>query len=145
MQERSTLIVEAGTGTGKTFAYLAPALLSGKRVIISTGTRALQDQLFHRDLPQLCGAMGRPAQLALLKGRANYLVPAPARACRAAGVRARRPARGREGPAARATVVADDASRRHRGGQAVCGGNDPVCRGSLDTRQLSRSRMPAVR
>ena len=51
MQERSTLIVEAGTGTGKTFAYLAPALLSGKRVIISTGTRALQDQLFHRDLP----------------------------------------------------------------------------------------------
>jgi ATP-dependent DNA helicase DinG len=73
MQDRSTLIVEAGTGTGKTFAYLAPALLSGKRVIISTGTRALQDQLFHRDLPALCSAMGRPAQLALLKGRANYL------------------------------------------------------------------------
>jgi ATP-dependent DNA helicase DinG len=73
LQERATLIVEAGTGTGKTFAYLAPALLSGKRVIISTGTRALQDQLFHRDLPALCGAMGRPVQLALLKGRANYL------------------------------------------------------------------------
>jgi ATP-dependent DNA helicase DinG len=73
MHERSTLIVEAGTGTGKTFAYLVPALLSGRRVIISTGTRALQDQLFHRDLPTLCGAIGRPVQLALLKGRANYL------------------------------------------------------------------------
>jgi ATP-dependent DNA helicase DinG len=73
MQQRTSLIVEAGTGTGKTFAYLAPALLSGQRVIISTGTRALQDQLFHRDLPALSAAMGRPAQLALLKGRANYL------------------------------------------------------------------------
>jgi ATP-dependent DNA helicase DinG len=73
MRERGTLIVEAGTGTGKTFAYLVPALLSGRRVIISTGTRALQDQLFHRDLPALCAAIGRPVQLALLKGRANYL------------------------------------------------------------------------
>ena len=54
MQERATLIVEAGTGTGMTFAYLAPALLSGKRVIISTGTRALQAQLFPGDLPGVC-------------------------------------------------------------------------------------------
>ena len=68
-----TLIVEAGTGTGKTFAYLAPALLSGRRVIVSTGTRALQDQLYHRDLPTICEALGRPARVALLKGRANYL------------------------------------------------------------------------
>jgi len=67
------LIVEAGTGTGKTFAYLGPALLSGRRVILSTGTRALQDQLFHRDLPAICRALGRPARIALLKGRANYL------------------------------------------------------------------------
>ncbi len=67
------LIVEAGTGTGKTFAYLVPALLSGQSVIISTGTRTLQDQLFHRDVPMLARAIGMPVRLALLKGRANYL------------------------------------------------------------------------
>ncbi|MBB6091716.1 ATP-dependent DNA helicase DinG [Povalibacter uvarum] len=67
------LIVEAGTGTGKTFAYLVPVLLSGKRVIVSTGTRTLQDQLFRRDLPTVANAMGRPVRVALLKGRANYL------------------------------------------------------------------------
>ena len=73
LEHRDTLIVEAGTGTGKTFAYLVPALLSGQRVIVSTGTRALQDQLFHRDLPAVCSALGRPVKVALLKGRANYL------------------------------------------------------------------------
>ncbi len=73
LDARETLIVEAGTGTGKTFAYLVPALLSGRRVIVSTGTRALQDQLYHRDLPAICGALGRPVRVALLKGRANYL------------------------------------------------------------------------
>jgi ATP-dependent DNA helicase DinG len=67
------LVIEAGTGTGKTFAYLVPALLSGRHVIISTGTRTLQDQLFHRDLPAVSAALGRPVKLALLKGRANYL------------------------------------------------------------------------
>src|SRR5450432_2152034 len=67
------LIVEAGTGTGKTFAYLVPALLSGRNVIISTGTRTLQDQLFHRDVPLLARALGLPVKIALLKGRANYL------------------------------------------------------------------------
>jgi ATP-dependent DNA helicase DinG len=67
------LIVEAGTGTGKTFAYLAPALLSARRVVVSTGTRTLQDQLFHRDLPSIAKALGRPVRVALLKGRANYL------------------------------------------------------------------------
>jgi ATP-dependent DNA helicase DinG len=70
---RSTLIVEAGTGTGKTFSYLVPALLSGARVLISTGTRALQDQLFAKDLPLVARALGRPARVAVLKGRANYL------------------------------------------------------------------------
>jgi ATP-dependent DNA helicase DinG len=70
---RSHLVVEAGTGTGKTFAYLVPALLSNRRVILSTGTRALQDQLFHRDLPAVGAALGRPVRVALLKGRANYL------------------------------------------------------------------------
>jgi ATP-dependent DNA helicase DinG len=73
LEGRETLIVEAGTGTGKTFAYLVPALTSGRRVIVSTGTRALQDQLYHRDLPAICGALGRPVRVALLKGRANYL------------------------------------------------------------------------
>src|SRR6187399_3189870 len=73
IENRAPLVVEAGTGTGKTFAYLIPALLSGQRVIISTGTRTLQDQLFHRDLPLLSRALGRAAQVALLKGRANYL------------------------------------------------------------------------
>src|SRR6202048_4413858 len=67
------LIVEAGTGTGKTFAYLVPALLSGRSVIISTGTRTLQDQLFHRDVPLLAKALGLPVKIALLKGRTNYL------------------------------------------------------------------------
>jgi len=73
LSERETLLVEAGTGTGKTFAYLVPALRSGLRVLISTGTRTLQDQLYARDLPLLSGALGRPAHIALLKGRANYL------------------------------------------------------------------------
>jgi ATP-dependent DNA helicase DinG len=73
MAGHDTLVVEAGTGTGKTFAYLVPALTSGRRVIISTGTRALQDQLYHRDLPAICAALGRPVRVALLKGRANYL------------------------------------------------------------------------
>lgn len=68
-----TLITEAGTGTGKTFAYLVPSLMSGRRVIISTGTKNLQDQLFHRDLPTVQAALGTSARAALLKGRINYL------------------------------------------------------------------------
>ncbi len=71
--QKRGLVVEAGTGVGKTFAYLIPALLAGKRVIISTGTRSLQDQLFWRDLPTITGILGRPVRIALLKGRANYL------------------------------------------------------------------------
>ena len=67
------LIAEAETGTGKTLAYLVPALLSGGKVIVSTGTRALQDQLYHRDLPAVRDAIGRPVTIALLKGRANYV------------------------------------------------------------------------
>jgi len=68
-----TLVVEAGTGTGKTLAYLLPALLSGRRVIVSTGTRTLQDQLYHRDLPMARSVLARPVQTSLLKGRGNYL------------------------------------------------------------------------
>ncbi|WP_332402289.1 ATP-dependent DNA helicase [Vibrio metschnikovii] len=73
IENQSQLVVEAGTGTGKTFAYLVPALLSGKKVIISTGSKNLQEQLFHRDLPLMVEALGFFGQVALLKGRANYL------------------------------------------------------------------------
>jgi ATP-dependent DNA helicase DinG len=71
--ERGQLLAEAGTGTGKTFAYLVPALLSGGKVIVSTGTKTLQDQLFQRDLPLIRDALKVPVSVALLKGRANYV------------------------------------------------------------------------
>ena len=71
--DSGVLISEAGTGTGKTYAYLVPAILSGRKVVVSTGTKTLQDQLFHRDLPQVMQALGRQPRTALLKGRANYL------------------------------------------------------------------------
>ncbi|NOH25471.1 ATP-dependent DNA helicase [Vibrio europaeus] len=73
IKSQSQVVVEAGTGTGKTFAYLVPALLSGKKTIISTGSKNLQEQLFHRDLPLMTNALGFYGQVALLKGRANYL------------------------------------------------------------------------
>lgn len=73
LRAREVLLCEAGTGTGKTFAYLVPVLLSGLKVIVSTGTRALQDQLIQRDLPRVVQALGRPVRAAVLKGRANYL------------------------------------------------------------------------
>jgi ATP-dependent DNA helicase DinG len=68
-----TLIAEAGTGTGKTLAYLLPAVLGGKRVLISTGTRTLQDQIFYKDVPALAEALGAPIKAAYMKGRTNYL------------------------------------------------------------------------
>ena len=67
------LLVEAGTGTGKTYAYLVPALESGKRIVISTGSKNLQEQLFYRDLPTITGALDYTRPVALLKGRSNYL------------------------------------------------------------------------
>ncbi len=70
---RSALVAEAGTGVGKTFAYLVPLLLSGGRALVSTATKSLQDQLYLRDLPRLTKALGVPVRLALLKGRASYL------------------------------------------------------------------------
>ena len=66
-------LVEAGTGTGKTFAYLVPAMLSGGKVVLSTGTKTLQDQLFERDIPTVREALGAPIRVALLKGRSNYV------------------------------------------------------------------------
>lgn len=68
-----TLVAEAGTGTGKTLAYLLPAVLSGAKVLVSTGTRALQDQIFYKDIPALSRALGRHLRAAYMKGRTNYL------------------------------------------------------------------------
>lgn len=73
VQGGGALVVEAGTGVGKTYAYLAPALLSGARVLVSTATKTLQDQLYLRDIPRLAASLGVPLRLALLKGRSSYL------------------------------------------------------------------------
>ena len=73
IKDNAILVAEAGTGTGKTFAYLVPALLGGGKVIISTGTKNLQDQLFQKDLPMVRDALKAPVSIALLKGRANYV------------------------------------------------------------------------
>jgi ATP-dependent DNA helicase DinG len=73
MEEGGVLVVEAGTGIGKTYAYLVPALLSGQRVLVSTASKALQDQLFHRDLPRLMSALEIPLRAVMLKGRSSYL------------------------------------------------------------------------
>jgi ATP-dependent DNA helicase DinG len=73
IRDNAILVVEAGTGTGKTFAYLVPALLAGGKVIISTGTKNLQDQLFQKDLPMVRDALKAPVSVALLKGRSNYV------------------------------------------------------------------------
>ncbi len=73
IEGRSRLIIEAGTGTGKTLAYLTPALVSDARVVVSTATRTLQDQLYRKDLPRLREALQTPVRIALLKGRSNYL------------------------------------------------------------------------
>ncbi len=75
LAERRHLIVEAGTGTGKTLAYLVPSILSGKRIVISTGTKNLQEQLYFKDLPFLQSLFDRPLAVCYMKGRANYLVP----------------------------------------------------------------------
>lgn len=75
LRENRVLVAEAGTGTGKTYAYLVPALLSGGKIILSTGTKTLQDQLFNRDLPTIRAALKVPVTIALLKGRANYVCP----------------------------------------------------------------------
>lgn len=73
IEDRAALVAEAGTGVGKTFAYLVPLLLAGRRALVSTATKSLQDQLFLRDLPRLADALKVPARIALLKGRASYL------------------------------------------------------------------------
>src|SRR2546426_7818965 len=72
LADRKRLMAEAGTGTGKTLAYLVPAILSGKRIIVSTGTKNLQEQLFYKDIPFLQKHFPRPLQVCYMKGRGNY-------------------------------------------------------------------------
>src|SRR5581483_916215 len=72
LAERKHLIVEAGTGTGKTLSYLVPAILSGKRIVVSTGTKNLQEQLFFKDIPFLQKHFSRPIEVCYMKGRSNY-------------------------------------------------------------------------
>src|SRR5215831_11363529 len=73
LEEQNHVIIEAGTGTGKTLAYLLPALLHGRRILVSTGTKTLQDQIFYKDIPLLESVLERPIRAAYLKGRNNYL------------------------------------------------------------------------
>src|SRR5215471_16615092 len=73
IREPRHLVVQAGTGTGKSLAYLVPALSLGTRVVVSTATKALQDQLANRDLPELAKNLGAPFEFAVLKGRSNYI------------------------------------------------------------------------
>ena len=135
LDNRAPLVVEAGTGTGKTFAYLVPALLSGKRVLISTGTRTLQDQLFNKDLPLVAGAIGRPARVALLKGRSNYLCQLPPEAAR----RAAQPAgHARPHAGARAALGGRDAQWRSGRGAGSRRCASAVAAGHLHARQLPR-------
>jgi len=89
IERTAVLVAEAGTGTGKTFAYLVPALLAGGKVIVSTGTKTLQDQLFDRDLPAVRKALAAGASAALLKGRSNYVCLYRLRRSAAAGVASR--------------------------------------------------------
>ena len=131
------LIVEAGTGTGKTFAYLVPALLSGRSVIISTGTRTLQDQLFRRDVPMLAKALGLPAKIAAAQGTHAII-------CAAIGLNSP-PNKARCWPGERgmarmlarvsrwaATTKAGDLVRAHR----LAGAVDAVAEHHLDSREL---------
>src|SRR5882672_4147732 len=73
LEGQNHVIIEAGTGTGKTLAYLLPALIHGRRILVSTGTKTLQDQIFYKDIPLLESVVGRPIRSAYLKGRNNYL------------------------------------------------------------------------
>lgn len=109
MESGGALVVEAGTGVGKTFAYLVPALLSGERVLLSTATKALQDQLFSRDLPLLAQTLGLPVRMALLKGRASYL-------CRHRMEGARQDVFAHEPGVARVLAKVEDWSRSTRSG-----------------------------
>ena len=139
------LIVEAGTGTGKTFAYLVPALLSGRSVIISTGTRTLQDQLFRRDVPMLARALGAAGEDGAAQRARQLSVPASAGAHIAAAL-AVRAERG-HGAAARAGVAlgGDHQDRRPRRAHRLAGAIARLADDHLDARELPRPGVPAIR
>ncbi len=127
----AVFVAEAGTGTGKTFAYLVPALQSGGKVIVSTGTKTLQDQLFTKDIPMVKKALGAPLRVALLKGRANYVCPYHLRNALAEGRFLSR------GDAADARRVASFAKITRSGDKAECGDvseNSPVWNAVTSTR-----------
>ncbi len=128
----SVFIAEAGTGTGKTFAYLVPALQSGGKVIVSTGTKTLQDQLFNKDLPMVREALKAPVRIALLKGRANYVCPYHLRRALADGRFLTRE------DAADARRIAVFARLTHSGDKAECVDvpeNSPVWNHATSTRE----------
>jgi hypothetical protein len=139
------LIVEAGTGTGKTFAYLVPALLSGRSVIISTGTRTLQDQLFRRDVPLLAKALGLPAKIALLKGRTNYLCRHRLELATQQGSLLRRRARAGTRAGAGVALGGGDQDRRSVRADRFAGAVGPVAEHHLDPRELPGAGVSAVR
>ena len=132
LQESKHLIVEAGTGTGKTLAYLLPALRTGQRVIISTGTKNLQEQLFFRDVPFLESLLG-PLRVCYMKGRANYL-------CRQQAVRLARSADsewpGRNRPVSADRSLGEDDPDRGPGGDRCAAGVEP---GMVQARRAQRS------
>ena len=139
---RAPLVAEAGTGTGKTFAYLVPALLYGGKVIVSTGTKTLQDQLFERDLPLVRDALALPVTIALLKGRANYVCHHHLERAVARGPPA--VARRRAAPARRSSRFAH-ASRARRSRRARRRARERVdlAAGHVDARQLPRPELRA--
>ena len=145
-EQRDVLLAEAGTGTGKTFAYLVPALLSGLKTIVSTGTRALQDQLYHRDLPRVRDALGTGLKTALLKGRANYLcryrLERP-RASRASQRHVHHARTDRAVPAHR-RLERTHAPGRPRRTRSTARGLAAAADGDLDHGELPRQRMPVL-
>ena len=116
IESHGVLVAEAGTGTGKTFAYLVPALIAGGKVIISTGTKTLQDQLFTKDLPMVRDALKVPVTVALLKGRANYVCHHHLERAKAEGRFASRD------DARHLPTIARFASTSQRGDKAECSG-----------------------
>ena len=139
LEHRTTLVVEAGTGTGKTFAYLVPALLSGARVLISTGTRTLQDQLFTKDLPLVARGARAPGARRAAERPGELSVPASPRSWPACSSRSM--SRSRPDRAARAhrALVAQHAHRRPRRSGRAVGFACAVAADHLDARQLPRA------
>ena len=148
LDEGGVLLAEAGTGTGKTLAYLVPAILSGQRVLVSTGTKNLQEQIYFKDVPVLREALGVPFTATCMKGRGELSLPAPARPSTAAARQreGRRPARRRRDlPAdhrASGRRETETGDRAELGGSAR--GPGAVARGLGHRRDLPRQRLPAV-